>query len=130
MEKSSYLFERHYTNQQPSNLNKAKYEYWENMLGKDAMKRLMECKNNYRDYLSDDPYTINNGDETDKYNKILTTSINQMKTCKHRKNSNHQYFFAEFYVGILDSSLKRLKKHWKGARVVLNRAFMMTLHFI
>ena len=38
MKKSSYLFERHYTNQQPSNLNKAKYEYWENMLGKDAMK--------------------------------------------------------------------------------------------
>ena len=57
----------------------------------DAMKRLMECKNNYRDYLSDDPYTINNGDETDKYNKILTTSINQMKTVNIEK-SNHQYF--------------------------------------
>ena len=109
MEKSSYLFERHYTNQQPSNLNKAKYEYWENMLGKDAMKRLMECKDNYRDYLSDDPYTINNGDETDKYNKILTTSISQMKTVNIEKIKS-PIFFAEFYVGILDSSLKRLKK--------------------
>ena len=89
MKKSSYLFERHYTNQQPSNLNKAKYEYWENMLGKDAMKRLMECKDNYRDYLSDDPYTINNGDETDKYNKILTTSISQMKTVNIEKKFNY-----------------------------------------
>ena len=114
MEKSSYLFERHYTNQQPSNLNKAKYEYWENMLGKDAMKRLMECKNNYRDYLSDDPYTINNGDETDKYNKILTTSINQMKTVNIEKIKS-PIFFAEFYVGILDSSLKRLKKALEGS---------------
>lgn len=109
MKKSSYLFERHYTNQQPSNLNKAKYEYWENMLGKDAMKRLMECKDNYRDYLSDDPYTINNGDETDKYNKILTTSISQMKTVNIEKGSVKNFVAlvknGSFLVRITDMTI-------------------------
>ena len=118
MENSSYLFERHYINEQSSKLNKEKYEYWAKLLGEDTIQHLIECKEDFKNYLSDEPYTINDGDALDKYNKILTASKNQMKTVNVEK-IKPTIFFAELYVGILDSSLKRLKKALEGSELSL-----------
>lgn len=113
MKNSSYLFERHYINQQPSKPDEEKYEYWHNMLGKYTIQRLMECKDGFKNHLSGEPYTINKEDKIDKYNDMVDTPTSESKIAGIEKIKS-AIFFVEFYESILDFSLNRLKKALKG----------------
>lgn len=114
MKNESYLFERHYINQHPPNLNKAKYKYWDNMLGKDTVQHLLKYYVDFKHYLGDGLYTISVAESTNKFNVMFAAQANQVKIIDNG-NFKSSIFFAEFYVGILDSSLKRLKKALEGS---------------
>ena len=83
MKNESYLFERHYINQHPPNLNKAKYKYWDNMLGKDTVQHLLKYYVDFKHYLGDGLYTISVAESTNKFNVMFAAQANQVKTVSY-----------------------------------------------
>ena len=105
MVKSSYLNERNYTTEKKEKKRTERYLCWEELLGKDKLKKIIKYNENVENFLMNQQFEVNQNRSV----RFPTYAIEKIEEFKNDKN----IFFYEFYRSILADTIFSFRDYLK-----------------